>query len=61
MAGDAEERINMQVSLGEPFGMALNGFSGVMALGTFTVDLVAGHKHWQFDFMRVMAVIACGF
>jgi hypothetical protein len=51
----------MQISLGQPFGMALNGFSRVVAPGTLAVDLVTRHKHRQFYFMRVVTVIASGF
>ncbi len=36
MAGNARERIDMQISLRQPFGMALDGFSAVMALGALT-------------------------
>jgi hypothetical protein len=39
MAGNAWEGINMQISLRQPFGMAFNGFSAVMALGALTVDV----------------------
>jgi hypothetical protein len=51
----------VQFGLRQPFGMGLNGFSGVVTPGAFTVDFIAGHEQRQPYFMGVMAVVAARF